>query len=155
MAEISVREVVAVDGDEYDGVLRLLPQLSASADRLTPQDFAELVAAPATRLLIASSPAGEVVGMLTVVLVRIPTGVSAHVEDVVVDQDARGQGVGRLLMSRAIEVAREANARHLDLTSRPTRLAANSLYQSLGFATRETNAYRLSLFTDQAGPDSA
>jgi ribosomal protein S18 acetylase RimI-like enzyme len=85
--------------------------------------------------------------MLTLVAVRIPTGVVCHVEDVVVDTRARGLGIGRLLAQHAIRCAGDLGARHVDLTSRPERVAANQLYQSLGFVRRESNVYRLKLPT--------
>jgi ribosomal protein S18 acetylase RimI-like enzyme len=80
--------------------------------------------------------------MLTLVLFRISTGLCALIEDVVVDEAARGQGVGQALILRAVELAADAGARSVELTSRPSRVAANRLYQSLGFEPRETNVYR-------------
>jgi ribosomal protein S18 acetylase RimI-like enzyme len=80
--------------------------------------------------------------MLTLVVFRIPTGVRAWIEDVVVDQDARGRGVGAALNQAAIRLAGEHGARTVDLTSRPSREAANRLYSRLGFVPRETNVYR-------------
>jgi ribosomal protein S18 acetylase RimI-like enzyme len=80
--------------------------------------------------------------MLTLVLNRVPTGVRAHIEDVVVDESARGQGAGELLIRTALELAEDAGARSVDLTSSPAREAANRLYLRLGFEPRETNVYR-------------
>jgi ribosomal protein S18 acetylase RimI-like enzyme len=85
------------------------------------------------------------VGALTLVLVRLPTGVAAHIEDVVVDEAARGHGAGRALVEHALGLARAASAGHVDLTSRPSRTAANALYRSLGFEERATNTYRYEL----------
>ncbi|MEY4373004.1 MAG: hypothetical protein RL219_1773, partial [Actinomycetota bacterium] len=87
----------------------------------------------------------RIVGTLTLVVFRIPTGVRAWIEDVVVDNAARGHGVGELLNVRALEVARSKGAKTVDLTSRPSREAANRLYQRIGFQPRETNVYRFSL----------
>lgn len=84
-------------------------------------------------------------GSLTLVLFRIPTGVRAWIEDVVVDESARGRGVGDVLSRTALETAAAAGARTVDLTSRPSRQAANRLYQRLGFERRDTNVYRLQL----------
>ncbi len=98
----------------------------------------------ASTLLLAIE--GDVVlGSLTLAMFRIPTGLRAWIEDVVVDDAARGKGVGRLLNEHAIEVARAAGATTVDLTSRPTREAANRLYQRIGFVARETNVYRYDL----------
>jgi ribosomal protein S18 acetylase RimI-like enzyme len=88
---------------------------------------------------------GQIIGSLTLALFRIPTGMRAWIEDVVVDEAARGQGVGAALNHAALERARREGARTVDLTSRPTREAANRLYKRLGFVQRETNVYRFSL----------
>ncbi len=88
---------------------------------------------------------GDIVGSLTLVVFRIPTGVRAWIEDVVVDESARGHGVGEALNREALRVAREHGAITVDLTSRPSREAANRLYQRLGFTERNTNVYRYDL----------
>jgi ribosomal protein S18 acetylase RimI-like enzyme len=124
---------------------RLVPQLSQSAPAITPSHVAELASSPATVLLVARDDSREIVGMLTLVLVRIPTGVRAIIEDVVVDGVARGSGVGGELVREAIAVARDAGARDVDLTSRPSRVEANRLYEKLGFQRRDTNVYRYPL----------
>ena len=121
---------------------RLIPQLSSSSPPPDAAQLAEIVTSPATELLVARGDAGTIVGSLTLVLFRIPTGLRAWIEDVVVDDAARGQGVGESLNRFALEVAAERGARSVDLTSRPSREAANRLYQRLGFVRRETNVYR-------------
>ena len=83
--------------------------------------------------------------MLSLVIFPIPTGTKAWVEDVVVSQTARGKGVGVALMNHALAVAKDAGAKSVDLTSRPSREVANKLYQKLGFTALETNVYRLKL----------
>jgi len=120
----------------------LLPQLSSSAEPVTAGEFAELVDSDASRLLIARGDGDKLLGSMTLVLFRIPTGVRAWIEDVVVDEAARGQGVGEELNRAAIELAYSTGARTIDLTSRPSRVAANKLYQKLGFEERTTNIYR-------------
>ena len=92
--------------------------------------------------MLARADDGTIVGSLTLVLFRIPTGMRAWIEDVVVDAAARGQGVGEALNRFAIDLAAAHDARSVDLTSRPSRKAANRLYARLGFAKRETNVYR-------------
>ena len=99
------------------------------------------------RLLVARDDAGQIVGTATVVVFTKTTGVQAWLEDVVVDDSARGQGIGAALTARAIEIARQHGARYLDLTSSPRREAANRLYQRLGFTQRTTNVYRFDLRT--------
>jgi ribosomal protein S18 acetylase RimI-like enzyme len=126
---------------------RLIPQLSRSSPAVGDAELAEIISSPATALLVARRDGGEIVGSLTLVLFRIPTGVRAWVEDVVVDEAARGQGVGEALSREALRRAEAAGARTVDLTSRPSREAANRLYQRLGFRPRDTNVYR---WTSQA-----
>ena len=123
---------------------RLIPQLSSSAPPLTPTQLAAIVASPATTVLVARAD-GVVVGALTLVVFRVPTGVRAWIEDVVVDEDHRGGGIGAALVHVAVARATAAGARNVDLTSRPARTAANRLYRRLGFEQRDTNVYRLTL----------
>jgi ribosomal protein S18 acetylase RimI-like enzyme len=124
--------------------VRLTPQLSSSSPPPSREQLDEIVSSPATEMLIARGDDGAIMGSLTLVLFRIPTGLRAWIEDVVVDADARGQGVGAALNRYAIDVAAERGARTVDLTSRPSREAANRLYQRLGFEKRESNVYRYS-----------
>jgi ribosomal protein S18 acetylase RimI-like enzyme len=121
---------------------RLIPQLSQSNPPPSVDELREIVESPATELLIAYDDDGAVIGSLTLVLFRIPTAVRAWIEDVVVDESARGQGVGAALNRAALDRARDAGAITVDLTSRPTREAANRLYEKLGFTRRETNVWR-------------
>lgn len=120
---------------------RLIPQLSRSSPPPTAAEVAEMVASPATDVLVARL-GGSIVGTLTLVVFRIPTGVRAWIEDVVVDDGARGHGVGEALNRAALDLARSKGAKTVDLTSRPSREAANRLYRRLGFEPRETNVYR-------------
>ena len=120
---------------------KLLPQLSSSGKLPSRSDMEEMIMSPATQLLLARSD-GKIIGMLMLVLFRIPTGLRAWIEDVVVDGDARGKGAGETLTRAAVASAIERGARTVDLTSRPSREAANRLYQRVGFKLRETNFYR-------------
>jgi ribosomal protein S18 acetylase RimI-like enzyme len=142
---VTVEEVVEATPDVIAAFARLVPQLSRSSAAPTGAELAEMVASPATVVLVARDDEGEIVGTLTLVLFRIPTGVRAWVEDVVVDQDARGSGVGEALTRAALERAGAAGARSVDLTSRPSREAANRLYRRLGFEQRDTNVYRFAV----------
>src|SRR5207253_1563890 len=105
-------------------------------------ELAEMAASDADHLLLAIDPSGAVLGSMTLVVFRIPTGVRAWIEDVVVDGDARGRGIGDALNRHALDLAYSLGAKTVDLTSRPTREAANRLYQRLGFELRSTNVYR-------------
>jgi ribosomal protein S18 acetylase RimI-like enzyme len=142
---LRVEEVREPSGEVEDAVRHLLPQLSRGAPGLVRQDLAEIVGSDTTRLLLARDLRdGTVHGMLTLALFRVPTGVRAWIEDVVVDEAARGRGAGELLTREAVRIATDAGARTVDLTSSPAREAANRLYQRLGFERRETSVYRLS-----------
>ena len=128
-----------------DAVQRLVPQLSRSNPPPTTAELGELVASPATDLFIALDDAGTIVGIATLVTFRIPTGRRAWIEDVVVDEAARGQGVGDALTRAMVDRSREFGAVTVDLTSRPSRDAANRLYQRAGFVRRDSNVYRFDL----------
>ncbi|WP_305788312.1 GNAT family N-acetyltransferase [Symbioplanes lichenis] len=121
---------------------RLLPQLSGSALPLDASDLRAMIGREGNRLLVARVE-GEIVGTLTLVTFPIPTGLRAWIEDVVVDEAARGAGVGAALTKEAVRLARADGARTVDLTSRPSRVEANRLYERLGFSVRDSKVYRL------------
>lgn len=139
---VKVEIVTTLTPAIVDAVARLVPQLSRSAPPLDDEKLGEIVAAPATDLFIAIDDTGTIVGMATLVTFRIPTGVRAWIEDVVVDDTGRGQGVGTALTEAMVARAAEHGARTVDLTSRPSRDAANRMYQKAGFVRRDTNVYR-------------
>ena len=143
---VTVEIADEVTDELVEAFVRLTPQLSSSSPLPDRAQLDEIVTSTATHLLIARTDDGAIAGSLTLVLFRIPTGLRAWIEDVVVDGDARGQGVGEALNRYAIDVAAQHGARSVDLTSRPSREAANRLYQRLGFQPRETNVYRFSGF---------
>ena len=119
----------------------LMPQLSQSAPPPNAEEIAEIIEHDAATLLLARE--GEkILGSMTLIIFPIPTGLRAWIEDVVVDESFRGRGVGEALNRRAIEIALAAGAKTIDLTSRPSRSAANRMYQRLGFVARDTNIYR-------------
>jgi ribosomal protein S18 acetylase RimI-like enzyme len=135
-------ELASLVTDELlDALTRLIPQLKISSPRLTRDDLAALLSSDAVILLTARSDAGILVGMLTLIVYRVPTGVRARIEDVVVDESARGQGVAVELVQHALEIARAKGADGVALTSNPRREVANRLYQKVGFKKWETNVY--------------
>jgi ribosomal protein S18 acetylase RimI-like enzyme len=142
---LTVSVVDVVDDAVVVAVGRLLPQLSRSAPAPTRTELEELVNSAATTLFVARRDDDLIVGMLTLATFRIPTGIRAWIEDVVVDDAARGLGAGAALTRAALDVACAAGAKTVELTSRPSREAANRLYQRLGFVARETNVYRIEL----------
>ena len=131
-----------VTDELLEALTRLVPQLKVSSPRLTREDVAALVSSEAVSLLTARANASApILGMLTLIVYRVPTGVRARIEDVVVDESARGRGVAVTLVERALEVARAKGADGVALTSNPRREAANRLYQKVGFKKWETNVY--------------
>jgi ribosomal protein S18 acetylase RimI-like enzyme len=145
VSRLSIEEAQSFTPGLARAMAELIPQVSESAPLPSEDELKAIVSSPVTRLLLARDEAGSIVGTLTLVVFRIPTGVGAWIEDVVVDEQARRQGVGEALMTAAIQLAEQSGARHLNLTSRPDREAANRLYRRLGFDHRETNVYRLML----------
>ena len=146
---VDIEVVSEVTSDVVEAFSRLLPQLSTSASPLDAEALSVIVSAPASTLLIARAD-GEIVGTLTLVIFPIPTGIRAWVEDVVVDEAARGKQfggkrVGEALTVEAIKIARQAGAKTVDLTTRPSRVAAGKLYERLGFEQRDSRVYRYAL----------
>ncbi len=140
-----VIETVTEATDEVAAAFaELIPQLSSSSPPPTLAQIGEMIADPDTHLFVARLD-GAVVGTLTLAMFRIPTGLKAWIEDVVVDGSARGHGVGELLTKAALDAAAQRGAKSVSLTSRPSREAANRLYQRVGFHQRETNLYRYDL----------
>lgn len=136
-------EIIREPSEELvDAFGRLLPQLSTTARALDRAAVDRMVRCDAVTVLVARA-GGVIVGTLTLVLLPLPSGLRGRVEDVVVDDAARGQGIAGLLIEEAVRIAREAGARTVDLTSRPDRAAANRLYERLGFRARESTVYRI------------
>jgi ribosomal protein S18 acetylase RimI-like enzyme len=144
-APARIEEATEVSAELVAAVAGLVAQLSRSAPAPPATALEAIVRSPASRLLLARDPDGRIVGMLTLVLFPIPTGLRAWIEDVVVDDAARGQGVAAALVDAAMARASERGARTVDLTSRPDREAANRLYVRMGFEVRATNVYRRTL----------
>ncbi|HET9005297.1 MAG TPA: GNAT family N-acetyltransferase [Actinomycetes bacterium] len=138
---IEVEAVREVTDELVEACRRLLPELSSAAAALDADELARIVDHQANTLLVARDQ-GAIVGMLTLVTFPLPSGLRARIEDVVVDQEVRGHGVGTALTMAAIDLARQQGARNVDLTSRASRAAANRLYQRLGFQLRDSNVYR-------------
>ena len=123
-------------------VERLMPQLTSHCPP-TRDELAALLASPCSYLLLARHPEnGPIVGMATLIVYILPTGLRARLEDVVVDESARGLGQGEALTQRALELAAEDGAESVALSSGPQREAANRLYQKMGFVPWESNHYR-------------
>ncbi len=147
IGDVEVHQVTEVTAELVAAFDRLVPQLSRTSPPPTESELEEVVATPGNVVFIARARGGEgaIVGSLTLVTFRIPTGVRAWIEDVVVDEDASRRGIGSALNRAALDAARERGCKTVDLTSRPSREGANLLYRRLGFEQRETNVYRYAL----------
>jgi ribosomal protein S18 acetylase RimI-like enzyme len=138
---IAIEELAEVTDEVVEALARLLPQLSTSAQPLDAAAIQAMLASQAVTVLIARSD-DKIVGTLSLVVFRIPTGGRAWIEDVIVDNSVRGQGIGLLLTEEAVRLAKAAGARTVDLTTRPSRVAAGNLYEKVGFTQRDTRVYR-------------
>lgn len=145
---MEVFELTVADPDKVEfcltGIRHLVPQLSSSRGFISYNDFFDIIESDTTSILFAVHD-DEIVGSLTLVTFKIPTGIRSWIEDVVVDETVRGMGIGQALNEAALDLAKEKGAKTVDLTSRPSREAANRLYQRMGFELRESNLYRFNL----------
>jgi ribosomal protein S18 acetylase RimI-like enzyme len=141
---VEIFEITQITAEVMDAYAHLIPQLSEYAQPPDRVLLEEMAASQATILLAARDPhsGNQIVGLLALVVFRVPTGKHAWIEDVVVDAPARGKGIGEALVRAALDRARQMGAKSVDLTSRPAREAANRLYLRLGFQPRHTNLYR-------------
>jgi ribosomal protein S18 acetylase RimI-like enzyme len=141
-APVVISEALEVTDELVEAFTRLIPQLSSSSASTSRDELTAIVDSEASILILARDVAGRIVGSLTLAVFRIPTGVRAWIEDVVVDDSARGMGAGEALVAAAVARAKAAGAKTVDLTSRPDRESANRLYVRTGFEVRTTNVYR-------------
>jgi GNAT superfamily N-acetyltransferase len=141
MKRMKIFEVTQYSGKVLETLNNLLPQLSPSSLPLSSSDLLKIIQSESSHLLLAEKD-DRYYGTLTLVMYTIPTGTKAWIEDVVVSEDTQSKGVGRMLLERAVFLAKELGANTVDLTSRPSREAANTLYKKVGFKPRQTNVYR-------------
>lgn len=140
-------EIIAVTdfAPEYAAAVRkLLGQLTTRAVACTDEDLKHLIAQENSHLFLLTAD-GEIAGMLTVGIYHSPTGGKAWIEDVVIDEAHRGQGLSKLLVAHAIRFVEAQGIPLLMLTSNPSRIAANRLYQGMGFEPKQTNVYRINI----------
>ena len=142
---MQIEVVTEADEELYQAFQRLIPQLTNNNPPPSLNDLTAIVQDASSTLLVARNKEQKIVGTLTLAAYRVPSGVRSMIEDVVVDNSARGQGIGEALVNRAIEVAREKGVQYISLTSSSMREAANRLYVKVGFKKRETNAYQMKL----------
>jgi len=140
---MEIFELKKITEEVLDAFQNLIPQLDTSCKIPTREDLKTIISNENTFVFMAKND--TIFGALTLVIYNIPTGKKAWIEDVVVDKNIRGQGIGAKLIEYAINFSKNIGIEKLDLTSRPSRVAANELYKKLGFELRETNVYRKSL----------
>jgi len=142
-----IEKITEVSDELLAAFSRLIPQLTPEKIPPTRDELTAIIDPSGTSLLVArlSSEDNEIAGVLTLVIYSVPTGMRAVIEDVVVDEHHRNKGIAKAMIARAIELAREAGASNISLTSNPKREAANLLYQRMGFQQRESNLYILHL----------
>jgi len=138
-----IGKISEVTEELHSALERLIPQLGVHKISPTFEELNRLVTSESSTLLVARQPREEdpIVGILCLTIYRVPTGLRSIIEDVIVDESARRRGIGEALVRYAIDLAREAGADGVSLTSNPQREAANQLYQSMGFEVRKTNPY--------------
>lgn len=147
---IQITRITALTPAIAQAFERLLPQLAPNTPQPSPTQWEALLANPNSHVLVAHEidkpilAADAILGSLTLVLYRTPSGLHAWIEDVVVDEGARGRGIGEALCHAGLDIAKQAGAYGVSLTSRPSREAANRLYQRIGFVQRQTNVYLFS-----------
>ncbi len=142
MKEPRLKELTEMQPGYLENINNLLSQLSDSVHTITEEELNTLLSSSQSHLYVLESD-GQFIGMTTLCLYQCPTGWKAWIEDVVVDQNHRGKGYGKLMVRKAMEECKNRGNVTLMLTSRPSRIVANQLYQSLGFEKREANVYKM------------
>ncbi len=140
---MKIREVTSFNVKEFEAIGKLMIQLDPGSGQLTEDLYRSILSAGNTHLFAGETGNGEIAGMITIAIYDLVTGTKGWIEDVVVDENQRGKGFGKELMLFAMDYCRSKGIKKIDLTSRPSRIAANRLYAELGFVRRETNVYRL------------
>ena len=135
-------EIKTYSTEYHEAMQRFLDQLTSNPMTLTEEIFNQLIASSNSHLFFLLKEE-QIAGMLTVGIYYSPTGGKAWIEDVVVDESFRGQGLSKLLVAHAVEFVKGKQVPSLMLTSNPKRIAANKLYQAMGFERKETNVYRM------------
>lgn len=145
--KISITQVDKLTEELFNACQRLIPQLTRNNPAPTRQELEQLLSSKSSLLFTArhSDYGNSIIGLATLILYRVPTGLRAYIEDVVVEEPARGRGIGEALTRACLERAEQAGASQVMLTSNPNRYAANRLYRRMGFELRETNVYRYKL----------
>lgn len=141
--KIIIEQLTVFSPEDAEAIKRLAQTLGKNYLKLTDEDVKDMLTSSSTNILVAREEKGKIVGMLTLLIYRIPYTKKSYLDDLVVDEGYRGLGIGTRLLEKSLEIAREKGAIYVDLTASPERIAGNRLYEKLGFKKRETNVYRL------------
>lgn len=142
---IKIEQLTHIDDAVLEAFKKLIPQLTGEPERYPSREELEKVIQSEDTLVFVAKENDKILGTTTLALYRIPSGIKAWIEDVVVDESARGKGVSVALMNHALDAARDIGVEKVDLTSQPFRVPANKLYVKLGFELRKTNVYRFKI----------
>lgn len=143
-----IQRLTQITHSDLDEIQSLIRQLDPDPRTISLSDVSSMLAQGELFFFVVRDDAKinmPIIGMASIIIYQIPTCKKGYIEDVVVDQNYRGLGLGRQLTQKCIDTARENNAKYIDLTSNPSRVAANELYKKMGFERRETNVYRMKL----------
>lgn len=141
---MEIRDITIVDENVIKAFNKLLPQL-ANDIQIPSKEYLQSLANSENTHLIIAYDGDIVIGTTTLIINKLPSGIKAWIEDVIVDDSIRGKGIGKQLVNFAINLAKDKGIKKIDLTSNPQRVAANGLYIKLGLKKRETNMYRLTV----------
>lgn len=142
MEKLTFQEINEFQPSYLADINLLLSQLSSSHPVITQQELQQILSSPCSHLYVLLFEE-RIIGMATLCTYLCPTGRKAWIEDVVVDSAFRGKGLGKLLVNNIMDVVNQQGSTTLMLTSRPSRIEANHLYQNLGFEKRQTNVYKM------------
>lgn len=142
---IKIEQVTKYSAEIAKTIRRLAQQIDDNYKPLSDEDVEEMLTSSSVYSLFFAYDIStkEVLGMVMLLVYRIPYTRKAYLEDLIVDKSFRGRGIGKALLKKAVETAKSKGALYVDLTSRPSRIESNGLYEKFGFKKRETNVYRL------------
>ena len=145
-SESIIEQLTSFNPQDAEAIKHLAGTVGKNYQPLTDHDMKEMITSPSTYLLVARLPeTKEIVGMITLLVHRVPYMREAFLHNLVVDETHRGKGIGSQLLQAAITKAKKLHAAYVEFTSHPRRIAGNKLYEKLGFTKRETNVYRMQL----------
>lgn len=142
MEQVTIEQIKVYTPKIVEELNKLLFQLDSNIPKRKEEFVKLFLESPHTRVFVARNRDGVIIGITTLIIFQALSGKRATLEDLVVDKEYRGQGIGKNLLKTALEAASKENIVHVDWTSKPSRVEANKMYQSMGFEKRDTNVYR-------------